>query len=75
MELKNLKTELPKDSWTQPTVWGLWGQRVGGEGEEGVRGINGNGKNIIKIKVKIKLPGDPAIPCLGIYPNKLMSGS
>ena len=31
------------DSWTWTLVWGLWGER-------GIREINGNGKNTIKIQ-------------------------
>ena len=37
-----------KDSWTWTTVCGLLGWR----GVGGIRGLNGNGKNIIKIELR-----------------------
>jgi len=34
-----------------------------------------NSMAVLQIKVKIKLPYDPAIPLLGIYPRELKVGS
>ena len=41
-------SEREKDPWAWTTMWGLQGWGV--EVEEGVREINGNGKNTIKKK-------------------------